>query len=255
MEEEISKVIKKNLNPQGQKFILELLENYEINEYYRLSDLKLTEELSQVAHDINHSKRCLIIADRLITLFKKLNIRYEQVTKKLCSEEEVNMCIFAAIIMHDIGNAVNRSIHHQISSWLALTICRPYLKRYFPQKYPLFLSMIISGVLRHQFESDLAPKDLAAIIVSLSDKLDISQERSKEIKIKDFINTVTSEILKIDLYLKNKKLQIDVLIKNPCALFRVEKLKGFIDKIPSKFKAIININVYLVKYRSRIKIL
>jgi len=255
MEEEIIKIIKKNLNPQGQKFILELLEDYEINEYYRLSDLKLTEELSQVAHDINHSKRCLVIADRLINLFKKLNIKYEQVSKRLCDEKEVNMCIFAAIIMHDIGNAINRSIHHQVSSWLAIFICRPRLKKLFPKKHPLFLSMIISGVLRHQFESDLAPKDLASIIVSLADKLDISQERSKDIKIKDFINTVTNEVLKIELYIKKKKLQIDVLIKNPCALFRVEKLKGFIDKIPSKFKAIININVYLVKYRSKIKIL
>lgn len=250
----IKSILDKNLNKDGVKFILELLNNYEVKEFYRLSDIKLTEQLSQVSHDINHILRCLVIADRLVRLFKKLGVKYEQVEKGLCDEKEVNMCIFAAIVLHDIGNAICRNIHHEISAWLSVNICKDSLKLYFPKNYPLFLSMITSQILRHQFYSSILPKDIAAVIVGLSDKLDIAQERKVgEKRSLDFINIVTGEILEINLYSKQKKVQIDILIKNQCALFRVERLKGFIDKLPPKLQKILNLNVYLVKFRKKVK--
>jgi metal-dependent HD superfamily phosphatase/phosphodiesterase len=247
------KTISKNLNSEGFKFITDLLNNYEVQEYYRLADIKLTEELSQVAHDISHINRCLVIANKLIDLCKKLGLKYEQVEKKLCNDQEVNMCIFVAVILHDIGNAINRNLHHEISVWLTISICREPLKAMFPKKYPLFLSMISSEILRHQFTSELVPKDLASAIMTLSDKLDISQERTANHKASDFINVVTSEILEAKIYAKKGQIQIDVMMKNPNALFRVERLKGFIDKLPTKLQKIFNVNVYLVKYRKKVK--
>jgi len=236
---------KKHLDKKGFKVFSLIERNETLREYYYLAGKKLNEKTSQVEHDFNHAQRTALISRKLVEEFASLQISYEQVEQGLCTEKETNLTIFVAALLHDVGNAIARHNHAQNGAFLVKEVVGPILKKYYPKKHVLLETMVLSHIMRHQFEGPLKPKDLAATIVALSDKLDVTHHRA-EVGARDFINLVTNSVLEINLETKNGKLVVKIKIKNIIGTYRVRKIIGTVKKLPPKYSRIIEIRSNLV---------
>lgn len=151
-------------------------------------------------HSIAH---CALVADRSGYILKSLGF----------SKHDQEMAKTAGI-MHDIGNAVNRTHHAEIGALLANSILKQYEEIGLEDRI-----QIISAIGNHD-ESTGGAKDIVSSALIIADKSDVRRNRVREkekakFDIHDRVNyAVTNSKLKVDTNerLISLNLQIDTSI-------------------------------------------
>lgn len=146
-------------------------------------------------HSIAH---CVLVAERAANILKALGYsRHEQELAKIAG------------VMHDIGNAVNRTHHAESGAILANTILRE-------TDMPLEDRMIVVSAIGNHDESTGGAKDSVSAAIVIADKTDVRRNRvrSKEpekFDVHDRVNyAVTGSNLRIDPQERKLSLNIQV---------------------------------------------
>ena len=183
-------------------------------------------------HSIVH---CILVADRAEHILSSLGY----------TEHEQELAKIAGV-MHDIGNAVNRTNHAEIGAILANSILRE-------TDMPLEDRMIVISAIGNHDESTGGAKDAVSAAIILADKSDVRRNRvrTKEnsmYDIHDRVNyAVTGSSLKIDP--SERKISLNLQIDNSiCSMYeyfeiflgRMMMCRGAAEMLDSQFRLTVN---------------
>ena len=183
-------------------------------------------------HSIAH---CVLVAERAAHILKVLGY----------SEHEQELAKIAGV-MHDIGNAVNRSRHAESGAILANTILRE-------TDLPLADRMTVISAIGNHDESTGGAKDPVSAAVILADKSDVRRNRvrSKEkekFDIHDRVNyAVTGHSLKVDA--DERKISLNLQIDpDMCSMYeyfdiflgRMMMCRGAAEMLGARFRLTVN---------------
>ena len=183
-------------------------------------------------HSIAH---CTLVADRAAYILRALGY----------SEHEQELAKITGV-MHDIGNAVNRSRHAESGAILANTILRE-------TDLPLEDRMIVISAIGNHDESTGGAKDAVSAAVILADKSDVRRNRvrnkeKEKFDIHDRVNyAVTGSSLKVDS--EERKISLNLQIDpDMCSMYeyfdiflgRMMMCRGAAEMLKSKFRLTVN---------------
>ena len=183
-------------------------------------------------HSIAH---CTLVADRAAYILKALGY----------SEHEQELAKIAGV-MHDIGNAVNRSRHAETGAILANTILRE-------TDLPLQDRMTVISAIGNHDESTGGAKDPVSAAVILADKSDVRRNRVRtkekgKFDIHDRVNyAVTGSSLKVDA--GERKISLNLQIDpDMCTMYeyfdiflgRMMMCRGAAEILGAKFRLTVN---------------
>ncbi len=183
-------------------------------------------------HSIIHTA---LVADRAAYILRRLGFSERQ--------EELAR---AAGLMHDIGNAVNRTHHAEYGALLANDILKQY-------DLPLEDRLIIASAIGNHDESTGGAKDPVSAALILADKTDVRRDRvrtrdKEKFDIHDRVNyAVTGSSLKVneDAGIIALNLQVD---ENICTMYeyfdiflgRMMMCRGAAEMLGAKFRLTVN---------------
>ncbi len=183
-------------------------------------------------HSIAH---CTLVADRAAYILQSLGY----------SEHEQELARISGV-MHDIGNAVNRSGHAEIGAILANTILRE-------TDMPLEDRMIVISAIGNHDESTGGAKDAVSAAIILADKSDVRRNRVRlkekdKFDIHDRVNyAVTESSLKVDL--AEGKISLNLQVDNNiCSMYeyfdiflgRMMMCRGAAEILGAQFRLTVN---------------
>lgn len=183
-------------------------------------------------HSVAH---CVLVADRAANILKSLGYSaHEQELAKIAG------------VMHDIGNAVNRTGHAEIGAVLANTILRE-------TDMPLEDRMIVISAIGNHDESTGGAKDSVSAAIILADKSDVRRNRVRpkdknKFDIHDRVNyAVTGSSLKADP--AERKISLNLQIDNSiCSMYeyfdiflgRMMMCRGAAEILSAQFRLTVN---------------
>ena len=183
-------------------------------------------------HSIAHTA---LVADRAAYILKKLGY----------SEHEQELAKIAGV-MHDIGNAINRTHHAEWGAILANDILKA-------TDMPIEDRLTIISAIGNHDESTGGAKDAVSAALILADKSDVRQNRVREtdkekFDIHDRVNyAVTGHSLKVDPVEKKIALNLQV-DENICTMYeyfdiflgRMMMCRGAAEMLGAKFRLTVN---------------
>ena len=183
-------------------------------------------------HSIAHTA---LVADRAAYILKKLGY----------SEHEQELAKIAGV-MHDIGNAINRTHHAEWGAILANDILKA-------TDMPIEDRLTIISAIDNHDESTGGAKDAVSAALILADKSDVRQNRVREtdkekFDIHDRVNyAVTGHSLKVDPVEKKIALNLQV-DENICTMYeyfdiflgRMMMCRGAAEMLGAKFRLTVN---------------
>ena len=183
-------------------------------------------------HSIAH---CVLVAERAAHILKVLGYSgHEQELAKIAG------------VMHDIGNAVNRTHHAESGAVLANTILRE-------TNLPLEDRMIVISAIGNHDESTGGAKDAVSAAIILADKSDVRRNRVRDkekdkFDIHDRVNyAVTGSSLKVDP--EERKISLNLQIDNSiCSMYeyfdiflgRMMMCRGAAEILSAQFRLTVN---------------
>lgn len=188
--------------------------------------------LGYTDHSIAH---CVLVADRAAHILKVLGF----------SEHDQELARIAGV-MHDIGNAVNRTHHAESGAILANMILMN-------TDMPLEDRMTVISAIGNHDESTGGAKDAISAAVILGDKSDVRRNRvrnkdKEKLDIHDRVNyAVTGSSLKVDPL--EKKISLNLQIDpNMCSMYeyfdiflgRMMMCRGAAEMLGAKFRLTVN---------------
>ena len=183
-------------------------------------------------HSIAH---CVLVADRAAHILRTLGY----------SEHDQELARIAGV-MHDIGNAVNRSRHAESGAILANTILRE-------TDLPLEDRMTVISAIGNHDESTGGAKDAVSAAVILADKSDVRRNRVRDkekgkFDIHDRVNyAVTGSSLKVDS--AERKISLNLQVDNNIStmfeyfdifLGRMMMCRGAAEMLKAQFRLTVN---------------
>ena len=183
-------------------------------------------------HSMAH---CALVADRAAYILRKLGY----------SEHEQELAKIAGV-MHDIGNAINRTHHAEWGAILANDILKA-------TDMPIEDRLTIISAIGNHDESTGGAKDAVSAALILADKSDVRQNRVREtdkekFDIHDRVNyAVTGHSLKVDPVEKKIALNLQV-DENICTMYeyfdiflgRMMMCRGAAEMLGAKFRLTVN---------------
>ncbi len=183
-------------------------------------------------HSIAHTA---LVADRAAYILRRLGF----------SEREEELARIAGL-MHDIGNAINRTHHAELGAILANDILKQY-------DMPLADRLIVISAIGNHDESTGGAKDPVSAALILADKTDVRRNRvrtqeSEKFDIHDRVNyAVTGSSLKVneDAGIIALNLQVDESICTMYEYFdiflgRMMMCRGAAEMLGAKFRLTVN---------------
>ena len=209
----------------------EIKKNPEVQALLKRGDENLA-VLGFTDHSMAH---CVLVAERAGHILKALDY----------PEHEQELARIAGV-MHDIGNAVNRSRHAESGAILANTILRE-------TDLPLEDRMTVISAIGNHDESTGGAKDAVSAAVILADKSDVRRNRVRDkekgkFDIHDRVNyAVTGSSLKVDA--AERKISLNLQVDNNiCTMFeyfdiflgRMMMCRGAAEMLKAQFRLTVN---------------
>ncbi|MHA1835658.1 MAG: HD domain-containing protein [Candidatus Odinarchaeia archaeon] len=224
MELKLSKTpFKDLLNPTGLQTLYKIISAKEFRDLYKAANYMIRAE-RETPHDVKHAIRTMLICAKLIDLVNEIPLRNNLYI--LLDWETVNFCMLTSAYLHDIGNYINRDFHSLAGSIIAFKLLDKYLENF---KEKTLIKSVICHCISEHSPRKVLPSTVQSSIVALSDKLDIAKSRVAGYTHISFKEYATEDVLDVDLQRKGETIIINIKIAHPSALYRVEKLKKFLN--------------------------
>jgi len=206
-----------------------LEEDEELSELLKMSNVMAVTRLRYNDHGIVHARIVAGTALELLDLLTRSGVvptMLRDGTAK--SMDEVRLCVMLAAYMHDIGNAVHRTLHEYIGALLAKDI----LNRLLPQILeapPKRIYALRQEIMHMIFATEYNTRCLSIEcgVVKISDGLDMSEGRARipyKLGKMDMHAVSALSIRKVEIESGEKPIVIRVHMDDMAGLFQVEQV-------------------------------
>lgn len=140
--------------------------------------------------------------------------------------DDAEVVVVLAAMLHDIGMAVHREQHEQYSLVLAVNLLNKFLEDYKEEDRAVMISEIMHAMLSH--ETTIKPFTLEAGLVRVADALDMSEGRARipfHAGSMDIHSVSAMSITEMTLSEgKEVPIEIKITMKNPAGIFQIDEL-------------------------------
>jgi metal-dependent HD superfamily phosphatase/phosphodiesterase len=142
------------------------------------ANVNAMERLQMSDHGPVHVKIVMNIAVRMLRLLVEAGIEPSIVTQYEMDEEDAEVVVTLAALLHDVGMSVHRADHEAFSLFLAHDKLKQLLPEiYSPRQATIVRSEILHAIISHR--SGGRPLTLEAGVVRIADALDMAKGRSR----------------------------------------------------------------------------
>jgi metal-dependent HD superfamily phosphatase/phosphodiesterase len=221
-------------NPRLQQVIDRVNADVELYALWQEINVNAVQRLGMSDHGPVHVQIVANIALKLLRLLKERGVQPNVVADHNLSEEDAEVVVALASMLHDLGMSIHRLDHEQYSLFLA----RPKIGELLEGLYEIPTRTILSSEILHAIISHRSggrPLTLEAGIVRVADALDMAEGRTRipfEAGKVDIHSVSALSIERVSIEEgKDKPIRILVRMNNAAGIFQVdelfkEKLKG-----------------------------
>jgi len=153
-------------------------ESVVLQTYWEASNTTAIGRLRINDHGPVHIKIMANIALKLLRLLADAGIVPSVVTDYELTQEDAEVVVVLAACLHDVGHAIHRKDHEQLSLVLAAPLIDDFLAGLYDERAKTLLkSEILHAILTHQ--RDIPPLTLEAGVVKVADALDMEAGRAR----------------------------------------------------------------------------
>jgi metal-dependent HD superfamily phosphatase/phosphodiesterase len=165
-------------NPKLQRLMELINEDDELYCYWVAANVTAIERLGMTDHGPVHVKIVMNIAVRMLRLLEEAGVLGSVVTNYAMEQQDAEVVVALAALMHDIGMSIHREGHEEYSLFLAHRKLSELLPQvYDPRTATLVRADILHAIIAHR--SGGKPLTVEAGVVRIADALDIAKGRSR----------------------------------------------------------------------------
>jgi hypothetical protein len=211
-------------------------EHVELNATWEACNVMAVKRLGMSDHGQTH---VAIVANLAVKMFR--NLLHAGVTPSIVedwdfTEEDAEVVVFLASIMHDLGNSVHRDLHDDIGMVLANQYLPDVLEEAYPDKRErqVIITETLHAMVAH--DTDVEVHTVEAGVVRVADGLDMKKGRARigfETGKKDIhsISAMAIEDVRVMKPSKEKPIRVEIVMDDAAGVFQVDyllkkKIKG-----------------------------
>jgi metal-dependent HD superfamily phosphatase/phosphodiesterase len=214
-------------NPVLQKVVDRVNADEELYGLWTAMNVNAVERLGMTDHGPVHFQIVSNIGLRMLRLLVERGIAPSVVEDYGMGNEEAELVVVLACLLHDLGMSIQRADHELLSLFVAQPIISRLLDGlYAPRREAILRSEILHAIIAHR--SDGRPMTLEAGIVRVADALDMTKGRSRigfEAGVVNIHSISAASIEQVDILPgKTKPLHIHVRMSNSAGIFQIDEL-------------------------------
>ena len=206
----------------------------ELNAVWEACNTMAVRRLGMSDHGQVHVSIVANMALKIIRELKKAGVTPSIVKDYEFDQEDAEVVVVLASIMHDLGNSIHRDLHDELGVVLANKFLERILEKLYEdkRKKQIVLTETMNAMVSHSEEVKVFT--IEAGVVRLADALDMEKGRARISFNKgktDIYNVSAMSIEKVNLKSGERPVMIEIIMNNPAGLFQVDyllkkKLKG-----------------------------
>lgn len=224
-----------NQNEKLRKVVEFIDEDAEIRQYMDCANVTAIDRLSYNDHGYTHSKIVSNIALKMLRILSKNSVIPNIVKDYKLTEEEAEVVVVLASVLHDIGMAIHRKNHVEYGIALGFYLLNKILADVYPEKErAIIVSETLHAMSAH--ELGIEPLTMESGIVTIADALDMAGGRARIPFSKGKVDIHSVSAMAIDsVEIQEGKgeepLQIKIKMGNSAGIFQIDELlKGRVEK-------------------------
>lgn len=223
---------------RGNRKLRDLIERVnadtQLKAWWHVANINAVARLAINDHSWVHIQIVTNIALKLLRQLTKHHIEPAMVRDYGMTEDDAEVTVVLAALLHDVGMSVHRDGHEDFSLFLAVPKARQLLAGIYEEpELTVIVSEVLQAIISHR--KDGAPLTLEAAIVRVADALDMAKGRSRIPFERGSVSIHALSAAAIeDVDIKDgesRPIGIDILMSNSSGLYQVDgllrsKLKG-----------------------------
>jgi metal-dependent HD superfamily phosphatase/phosphodiesterase len=215
-------------NPKLQALVDAINADGELYALWECANVNAVNRLGMSDHGPVHVRLIANIALKLLRLLVARDITPNIVSDHHLQNEEAEVVVSLAALMHDLGMSIHRRDHEQYSLFVAQMKLRELLPAAYPDPHmaAIVRSEILHAIIAHR--SDGHPLTLEAGVVRVADALDMSSGRSRipfESGVINIHSLSAYAIEKVEIAPgASKPIRISIHMNNSAGIFQVDEL-------------------------------
>jgi uncharacterized protein len=217
-------------NKKLEKVLEKVRNNVELQTYLKCSNVMAVDRLGYNDHGPVHVAIVTNISLKLLRNLIKAKVVpsiIKDYKDHKFTNEDAEVIVFLASMLHDVGHIVAREKHHQFSISLAQELLKDILTGIYSgeEKY-IMLSDILNAIMAHDKHSEVSTVEGG--VLRIADALDMEEGRARvpfrsgEINIHS-VSAMAIDDVKIN-YKEEKPISIEIVMKNSAAIFQIDAL-------------------------------
>jgi metal-dependent HD superfamily phosphatase/phosphodiesterase len=220
-----------NIPVKGNKKLAEIIsrtdKDIELAELWKASNVMAIDRLGFNDHGPTHVKISANISLKILRIFVAAG-RVPNIVKDYhMTNEDAEVIVVLASLLHDIGHVVHREHHEQFSVQLAIPIIQRLLRNVYDSSSLIILQgEILHAIFSHT--SGIVPHTLEAGIVKIADALDMERGRARIPFHAGSVNIHSVSAMAIDKVDirpgSDKILEIEIRMSNSAGIYQIDDL-------------------------------
>ncbi|MEM2839488.1 MAG: HD domain-containing protein [Thermoplasmata archaeon] len=220
-----------NIPSKGNKKLEQIISradrDVELGELWKASNVMAIDRLGFNDHGPTHVKISANISLKILRIFISADRVPSIVKDHHMTNDDAEVVVVLASLLHDIGHAVHRENHEQFSVQLAI----PIIQRLLRNIYDTASLSIIQGETLHAIyshTSGIIPQTLEAGIVKIADALDMERGRARIPFHAGSVNIHSVSAMAIDKVEirpgSDRVLEIEIVMSNSAGIYQIDDL-------------------------------
>ena len=199
----------------------------ELQQLWEAANINAVRRLGMSDHGPVHIQIVANACVKILRLLVAAGVQPNAVFEHGMTEEDAEVLVVLAACLHDVGMAVHRDNHENISLMLSYPKARQLLANLYDEpNLTTIVSEVLHAIIAHRW--DVQPLSLEAGVLKVADALDMTQGRSRipfEAG-KVNIHSVSAQAIEEVKIEKGEELpvRVDILLNNSAGIFQVDEL-------------------------------
>ena len=219
------------VSTKGNKKLTALVEgingDLELQQFWEAANINAVRRLVMSDHGPVHLQIVANGCVKILRLLVAAGVETSGVSEHGLTNEEAEVSVVLAACLHDIGMAVHRDNHENISLMLGYPKARQLLAGLYDEpNLTTVVSEVLHAIIAHRW--DVQPLSLEAGVLKVADALDMTQGRSRIPFESGVVNihSVSAQAIEAVKIEKGEELpvRLDILLNNSAGIFQVDEL-------------------------------
>ena len=209
------------------KLVERINEDVELKAYWRASNITAIERLGFNDHGPIHIKIVTGTALKMLRMLIAEGDVPDIVKSYGLKNDDAEVVVVLASALHDIGHAVHRENHEELSVSLAPEIIKRLLKDLYPEPVVMVVMVeVLHAMIAHR--TDIIPLTLEAGVVRVADALDMEKGRARIPFRSGSVNIHSVSALAIDkvrvMKGEERPIRVEIQMNNSAGIYQIDEL-------------------------------